>query len=165
MGRILFAIFIIVPVIEIAIFVALGSAIGFWPTMLGVIVTAVIGSVVLRYQGLSLLAQIRGTMAQGQLPAKALAEAMMVGVAGALMLTPGYFTDTIGALLLIPAVRSAIYDGLRSRFTVATFTSAGGAAGPGRPGASGGPGGPRGPRPVDSDGTIDLDDDEWRPRQ
>ncbi|WP_417309012.1 FxsA family protein [Devosia sp.] len=162
MGRILFAIFVIVPVIEIGIFVALGSAIGFWPTMLGVIVTAVIGSIVLRYQGLSLLAQIRGTMAQGQLPAKALAEAMMVGIAGALMLTPGYFTDTIGALLLIPVFRSAIYDGLRSRFTVATFTST---AGPGGPRGPTGPSDPKGPRPVDSDGTIDLDDDEWRPRQ
>ena len=155
MGRLLFAIFLVIPLIEIALFIMLGNAIGLWPTLLGVLVTALIGSVVLRYQGIALFNEIRGTMAQGMLPAKALAEAMMVAVAGALLLTPGYFTDFIGMLLLVPPVRSAIYAYLRTRMQVVVATSTSSGFGP-RPGPSGPQGGPR--------GTIDLDDDDWRSR-
>jgi UPF0716 protein FxsA len=100
-------------------------------------------------QGLSLLNEMRSTVGRGQLPARAIADAMMIGLAGLLLLLPGYFSDLIGVLLLIPPVRSAIYAFLKSRVTVVTTTS------------SGGPGFAQ--RRVD-DGTIDLDSDEWRPR-
>lgn len=145
MGRLLFAVFMIVPLVEIALFVVIGNAIGLWPTLAGVLVTALIGSVVLRYQGLALIGEIRGTMARGMLPARALAEAMMVAVAGVLLLTPGYFTDLMGLVLLVPPIRSAIYSFLGSRIRV----------------VSGAPGyrGPGGGSP-----TIDLDGDDWRPR-
>lgn len=153
MGRILFAIFLVIPLIEIALFILLGNAIGLWPTLLGVLATALVGSVVLRYQGIALFSEIRGTMAQGMLPAKALAEAMMVAVAGALLLTPGYFTDLIGLLLLVPPIRSAIYAYLRTRMEVVVTTTTSGY-------------GPRsrGPGPRDGDGTIDLDEGDWRNR-
>lgn len=120
MGRVLFAVFMVVPLIEIAFFVIIGNAIGLWPTLAGVLVTALIGSVVLRYQGLALFNEIRATMARGALPARALADAMMVAIAGVLMLTPGYFTDLMGITLLIPPVRTAIYAFLRSRIQVVT---------------------------------------------
>ena len=148
MGRILFAVFAIVPLIEIACFVLLGQAVGLWPTLLGVLITALVGAVVLRVQGQALFAEIRATLGQGMLPARALADAMMVGIAGALLLTPGYFTDLLGLLLLVPPVRTAIYAGLRSRFTVIATPS--GPAGGGRR---------RMP-----DGTIELDDTDWRER-
>lgn len=149
LGRLLFLLFLLVPLIEIAFFVVIGNAIGLWPTLAGVVLTAVIGSLVLRMQGLSLLNEMRSTVGRGQLPARAIADAMMIGLAGLLLLLPGYFSDLIGILLLIPPVRSAIYAYLKSRVTV--VTTAGG-AGPGLT-----------QRRVD-DGTIDLDSDEWRPR-
>jgi len=150
LGRLLFAVFMIVPLIEIALFVVIGNAIGLWPTLTGVVVTAVVGSLVLRLQGAAVFAEIRQTMGRGMLPARAIADAMMIGVAGALLLTPGYFTDVAGALLLVPAIRSAIYAFLRSRIRVV-----------GAPPGAGGPH-PGGARPGPN--TIDLDDEEWRPR-
>ena len=149
MGRLLFLIFLAVPLVEIAFFVMIGNAIGLWPTLAGVVLTAVIGSLVIRMQGLQLINEMRATVGRGQLPARAIADAMMVGLAGLLLLLPGYFSDLIGILLLIPPVRSAIYAFLKSRVTVVTATT----------GAS-----PGFTQPRVDDGTIDLDSDEWRPR-
>ena len=123
MGRLLFAVFLIVTWIEIGLFITLGQAIGLWPTLLGVVVTALIGSIIVRQQGMSLISDIRRTTAAGGLPARQLAEGMMIGIAGALLLTPGYFTDTIGFLLLVPAVRGAIYSYLKTKITVVSSTS------------------------------------------
>jgi UPF0716 protein FxsA len=147
LGRLLFALFMIVPLIEIAFFVIIGNAIGLWPTLAGVLVTALIGSVVLRYQGLALINEIRSSMARGALPARALADAMMVAIAGVLLLTPGYFTDLMGITLLIPPVRTAIYAFLKSRIQVVT------------PGMAG-----YGWQPPGEPGTLDLDEDSWRRR-
>lgn len=152
MGRLLFLAFLIVPLIEIALFVVIGNAIGLWLTLAGVVLTAVLGLLVLRTRGMSLVNEIRTNVDRGEVPARSVADAMMVGLAGALLLIPGYFTDLIGLLLLLPPVRSAIYAFLRSRVQVVT-TSAG--PGPADPGG--------GPRRIDKD-TIDLDSDEWRPR-
>lgn len=149
MGRILFAVFMIVPLIEIAFFVVIGNTIGLWPTLAGVLITAVAGSLILRWQGLQLLNEIRSSMGQGRLPARALADAMMVAVAGVLLLTPGYFSDLIGILLLIPPVRTLIYRFLASRVQVVATTTT----------QSYG----FGPRRVEDD-TIELGDDEYRPR-
>lgn len=149
MGRLLFLAFLLVPLIEIACFIVIGNAIGLWPTLLGVLVTAVAGSLLLRYQGISIINDIRATMGRGELPARALADAMMIGFAGILLITPGYFTDLLGILLLIPPVRTALYAWLRSRVrVVATTTSSTYGFGP---------------RRVEDD-TIELDSDEWRPR-
>lgn len=146
MGRILFAVFFVVPLIEIALFITLGQAIGLWPTLLGVLVTALIGSVIIRSQGLSLIADIRKTTAAGVLPAEQLAAGMMLGIAGALLMTPGYFTDFVGFLLLVPKVRSAIYEGLKSRISVTgvhTRTT-------------------HHPRQSQDPDVIDLDETDWR---
>lgn len=150
MGRILFLVFMIVPLIEIAFFVLIGQAIGLWPTLLGVLVTAVAGSLVLRLQGMALLNEIRDTMGRGMLPARALADAMLVAIAGVLLLTPGYFTDILGILLLIPPVRNGIYALLKSRMRVVStgYTGFGFQA----------------EQRVEDSGTIDLDDEDWRRR-
>lgn len=154
MGRLLFLLFLAVPLIEIGCFIVIGQAIGLWPTLAGVVVMGVVGSLVLRVQGLSLINEIRLSVGQGQLPARALADAMMVFLAGTLLLLPGYFSDVIGLLLLIPLVRGAIYGFLRSRVQVVSATSAGfGYAQPSEPLGRELP-----------DGTVDLDSDEWRPR-
>jgi len=144
LGRLLFGIFLIVPLIEIGLFIAIGGIIGLWPTLLGVVVTAMIGSAVIRRQGMSLISDIRRTTAAGALPAQQLAEGMMLGVAGALLLTPGYFTDLCGFLLLVPAIRVALYTALKSRITIVTATSGG------RPG------------PARDPDVIDLERKNWR---
>lgn len=149
LGRLLFLFFLLLPLIEIACFVVIGNAIGLWPTLAGVVLSALLGVLVIRIKGLSLLNQMRSTVGSGQLPARSIADAMMVGLAGLLLLLPGYFSDLIGLLLLLPPVRSAIYAFLKSRVTVVTTTTG---AGPDFT-----------QRRVD-DGTIDLDSDEWRPR-
>ena len=145
MGRALFLVFLAVPLIEIACFVLVGQAIGLWPTLAGVLVTALAGAVVLRRQGTALFTEIRTRMGRGELPARALADAMLVAVAGVLLLTPGYFTDLMGLLLLVPPVRGLIYAYLRTRFTVVSTSAEGYGSGRGS-------------------GTVELDDDEWRPR-
>ncbi len=106
--------------VPMAMLLAAAAAVTFSRTGL---VTAVLGAVLLRVQGMSLLAEIRGTIGRGRLPARALADAMLVGIAGVLLLTPGYFTDLLGILLLIPPVRSLSYGYLRQRFTIVTPAS------------------------------------------
>lgn len=144
MARILFLLFLVVPIIEIALFIMLGQAIGILPTLLGVLVTALIGSALIRMQGVSLIAEIRQMMGRGQVPGRQIAEGVMLAVAGALLLTPGYFTDTCGFLLLIPAIRHSLYGYLASKVTV---VSAGGERPQARPGGS---------------DTIDLDPTNYR---
>jgi len=112
-----------VPIIEIALFIILGNIIGLLPTLLGVLVTALIGSVVIKAQGTSLIEQIRQTTARGALPAKQLAEGMMIGIAGALLLTPGYFTDFVGFLLLVPLIRTFIYNEIKKRISIVSASS------------------------------------------
>jgi UPF0716 protein FxsA len=150
LARTIFLVFLLVPLVEIAFFVLIGQAVGLLPTLAGVLVTALIGALVLRVQGLSLLAEIRATMGQGQLPARALAEAMMVGVAGLLLLLPGYFSDLLGILLLIPPLRATLYVFLKSRMVVVAASTHSGQTRPG--GRLGG------------DGTVDLDPEDWRQR-
>jgi UPF0716 protein FxsA len=147
LGRILFLTFMIVPLIEIAFFVVIGNAIGLWPTLAGVLVTAIIGSLVLRYQGMAVFNDIRAQMGRGQVPARSLADAALIGAGGLMLLLPGYFSDIIGILLLLPPVRNALYAFLRTRIQVVPM---GGFSQPQRPGPD--------------RGTIDLDDGDWRQR-
>lgn len=152
MGLVLFFLFLVVPLIEIGIFIVLGQSIGLWPTLLGVVLTALIGSLIIRMQGVSLIQEIRQMTSQGQMPARQIADGVMLAVAGALLMTPGYFTDTIGFLLLVPPLRLAIYELLKSRMgQVASVHVGGGPRQPNRPNR-------------DDDGVVDLDDDHWRPR-
>lgn len=159
-GRILFLVFLAVPLIEIAFFVVIGNAIGLWPTLLGVVVTAIIGSIVLRVQGMAVFNDIRGQMARGQMPARALADAAMIGAGGLMLLLPGYFSDLIGILLLLPPTRAAVYALLKDRIRVVATSgysasySAGSPSGPSSPG----------PSPQGRPGVIDLDEDDFRRR-
>lgn len=150
MGRMVVLIFLSVPLIEIALFVLIGQAIGLWATLLGVLVAAVAGALVLRVQGMALLNEIRETMGRGTLPARALADAMLVAIAGVLLLTPGYFTDLLGILLLIPPVRSGIYALLKRRMRVVSTAYTGY--------------GLQTEQRLQDSGTIDLDDEDWRRR-
>lgn len=139
-GRLVFAAFIIVPIIEIAIFVWIGGLVGIWWTLAGVLLTAIVGSLLLRWQGARIWSRINSALRQGAFPARDIVDGVMIAIAGVLLLTPGYFTDLLGLLLFIPALRLAVFRFLRSRVSIVT-----------------------GPAPFGRDGSaIDLDSGEWR---
>ena len=113
---------LIIPFLEIAVFIMVGGAIGVLPTIAIVIITATIGMTLLRQQGLGLIERIRTQMDAGALPGRDLADGAMLLAAGLFLLTPGFVTDTIGFCLFVPAIRSWIYNFIKSR---ATFAAAG----------------------------------------
>lgn len=120
--------FIAVPLIEIALFIQVGGWIGLWPTLLIVLVTAFLGSYLVRSQGLREIANLRGSFQDLRDPTEPLANGAMILFAGALLLTPGFFTDAVGFSLLLPPVRAVVFQQIRSRMKVASFTM-----GPGQP--------------------------------
>lgn len=141
----LFLAFVMVPVIEIALFIQVGGAIGMWPTLGIVVLTAVLGTWLVRTQGRMAMGQLRSSFSDLNDPTEPLAHGAMILVAGALLLTPGFFTDAVGFALLMPPVRVAVFRYLRARITVAQFEMGTGSAqagfgpGPGQPGFHGGP--------------------------
>ena len=118
----LFALFIAVPLIEIALFIQIGGAIGLWPTLLVVVLTAVIGTQLMRAQGALAMRDLQKSFGQLKDPTEPLAHGAMILFSGALLLTPGFFTDFVGFALLIPAVRRAAFNWAKSRVKVQTFT-------------------------------------------
>lgn len=121
----LFLAFLAVPIIEIALFIQVGGLIGLWPTLAIVIFTAVLGSWLMRSQGRLAMGQLRNSFQRLDDPTEPLAHGAMILVAGVLLLTPGFFTDTMGFALLIPPVRRAVFRYLRARVTVAQFEMGG----------------------------------------
>ena len=103
MALILFLLFLLTPLIEIAVFIEVGSLIGLWPTLGVVVLTAVLGAALWRAQGLSTWARAQETLRAGELPVREVTDGAFLLVAGALLLTPGLVTDAIGFLLLVPA--------------------------------------------------------------
>lgn len=99
-------IFIGVPLIEIYLLIEVGSAIGAIPTVLAVVFTAVLGVTLIRIQGFSTIQKAQKSMAQGIPPAQEMFEGIMLLFAAICLLMPGFFTDTVGFLLLIPPLRT-----------------------------------------------------------
>ena len=104
------------PLIEIALFIQVGEWIGLWPTLASILATAMIGSAIVRPQGMQTLARARQAMELNQMPVREAATGMALLVAGFLLITPGFFTDTLGFLLLSPAVRATLGAGLAGLF-------------------------------------------------
>ncbi len=102
---ILFLIFVITPIIEITLFIQIGAMIGVWATLAIVILTALLGSILLRAQGLNVVTRTRHSLAAGELPVEPVIDAFALVIAGALLLTPGFLTDAVGLLLFVPPVR------------------------------------------------------------
>lgn len=105
MGWILLAAFIGVPLVEIAVFIQIGGEIGLGWTLAIVILTAIAGSWLLRRQGLSTLARAQAEMDRGVMPVQQVFDGVCLLIAGCLLLTPGFVTDALGALLFIPPLR------------------------------------------------------------
>jgi len=102
------SLFILIPILEIYLFIQVGSQIGAFKTILLVLFTAITGVALLRRQGLSTLQNVQRQIQAGEMPAASMLEGMLLFFAGALLLTPGFFTDGIGFLLMIPPLRKAI---------------------------------------------------------
>lgn len=119
----LLIILIAVPIVEIGLFIEVGGWLGLWPTLGIVILTAVIGTLLLRVQGIGALRKLQASLESGGDPRGVLAHGAMILVAGVLLLTPGFFTDGLGFLLLTPPFRSFVISrvGARLAMRVQTF--------------------------------------------
>jgi UPF0716 protein FxsA len=102
----IFPIFVVVTLAEIYVLVSVGDAIGAWSTILLVIITALIGSTLLKQQGWSIMAKAQQNIAEGRTPALEMLEGVVILVSGVLLLTPGFITDGLGLLGLMPWSRS-----------------------------------------------------------
>ncbi len=129
----LLLLFFAIPLTEVYFLIQVGGIIGAWPTVFLVIFTAVLGAAMLRIQGFYTLQRVREQMARGQLPAMELFEGVVLLLAGALLLTPGFFTDAVGFLCLIPAARRWLIKVAMQRVTM---TAWGPQAGTGAPSQS-----------------------------
>lgn len=117
----LFALFVAVPLIEIALFIQIGGFIGLWPTLLIVVLTAILGTLLVKSQGRQAIQALQSSFSSLQDPSEPLAHGAMILFSGALLLTPGFFTDAVGFALLVPGVRSWLFRELRKRVNVQTF--------------------------------------------
>ncbi len=121
----LFIIFIAVPLIEIGLFIQVGGWLGLWPTLAIVLLTAIAGTALVRSQGAQALAQLKASFDDLRDPTEPLAHGAMILFSGALLLTPGFFTDFVGFMLLIPGVRRAVLRELKKRVNVQTVNTDG----------------------------------------
>ncbi len=156
MLRILFLLFLFVPLVEIYLLIEVGSLIGALPTVALVVLTAVLGAVLLRWQGFATMGKVRGMLGRGEIPAVEMIEGVVLLLCGALLLTPGFFTDAIGFLCLVPPLRRAVILWFLRR---SLFVS-GRPRGPGGP--SGGAGNGHEPRQSDS---HTIEGEFWRDKK
>lgn len=105
MFQTLLLIFLTVPLLEIYLLIKVGSIIGAVPTVFMVVFTAVLGAFLIRLQGLATMSRVRSMLMQGEIPAMEVMEGLILLISGALLLTPGFFTDTLGFLCLIRPIR------------------------------------------------------------
>jgi UPF0716 protein FxsA len=119
-GRFILIAVLLLPIMEIAGFIWVGGQIGIFGTLAAIIVTAIAGIALVRWQGLGMIMDTRALMARGEMPQKQFAEMMMIAVAGFFLLVPGFITDVIGFLLLIPPVRSWLYAAMSRNMVIVT---------------------------------------------
>ena len=118
MFRILLLLFLVVPIIEIYLLIQVGGYLGAGTTIFLVVFTAVLGAWLLRIQGFSTMRRVQNSMARGEIPAIEMIGGVLLLLSGALLLTPGFFTDTIGFLLLFPFLRSGLVIWFLSRSNI-----------------------------------------------
>ena len=109
----LFLAFTIIPIIEIYLLIEIGSMFGALTAVTLVILTGFLGAFLARMQGLQTLYRIQESLREGRMPSGELLDALLIVIAGLVLLTPGFLTDSVGFLLLIPATRNAIKYWLR----------------------------------------------------
>ncbi|NLD75503.1 MAG: FxsA family protein [Acidimicrobiales bacterium] len=134
MGLVLFLLLIVAPLLELYVIIQVAQVIGGWETIALLVIESAIGAWLLKRQGLSVIRRVAEAVDQGRVPGKEMVDGLLLLVAGALMLAPGFLGDVIGYLLLLPPTRAVIRAPLMRRFDKGGFGRFGsmfaGAAGP-----------------------------------
>jgi len=121
---------LIIPIVELAIIIQVGSWLGVWPTIGLLILVSVLGAWLVKHEGIATLRRVQGELAEGRLPGSHLVDGALILVAGVLMLIPGFLTDALGLLLLLPptraGARSLVVRRLRGQVHTYTFGRYGG---------------------------------------
>ena len=159
MAALLVLVFIVLPIAEIYVIIKVGEAIGFLPTLALLILDGFLGAALARSQGRAAWARFNRALAEGRVPTREVFDGAMVVVGGAFLLAPGFITDAIGLLLLLPPTRAAfraVVARLALRRVAFTTRVVGWGPGPGRRG----PSGPPGKGDYDYEGTAQEVDEE-----
>ncbi|MET1416339.1 FxsA family protein [Roseibium sp. HPY-6] len=146
MGLYIIAAIILLPLIEIAVFIWVGGLIGVLPTILLTVITAMAGTIMLRQQGLSLLMRMQSELDAGRAPGNEVMQGAMIVLASIFLLIPGFVTDAVGLLLFVPPVRAALANFIIARSNVVIVQ--GGAA-----------------RNRSDEGVVDLDQGDWSEKE
>lgn len=112
----LLIVFTCIPIAELWLLIKIGSHIGVLPTIALVLLTGIAGAYLARMEGLATMLRVQQSLQQGLMPAEELMDAFIILIAGVMLLTPGFLTDTGGLLLLIPYTRNAFKRWLRRKF-------------------------------------------------
>ena len=136
-------IFILIPIVEIGVFMAVGDVIGLGWTLFFALFTAILGGAIIRYQGIQALMAAQRDMQSAKMPVQEIFDGFCLVAAGATLITPGFVTDTIGFLLLVPPVRMALRALLAKSFKMGVV--------------GGSPFGKSAQRPPEHDGIIEVD--------
>ena len=103
-----FLFFIVIPLLEVMLFITIGKYIGLWNTIIIIIITGIIGAILVKSQGITILNKALGEIKSNKIPIFSIFEGIAILIAGAFLLTPGFLTDTLGCILLIPKTRNLI---------------------------------------------------------
>lgn len=144
MGLYILGAIILLPLLEIAVFIAVGQAIGILPTVLLTVFTAVTGTLMLRQQGLSLVMRMQAELGEGRAPEAEIMHGALIVMASILLLLPGFVTDGIGLLLFVPPIREALIRFILSRSNVTIINSG---------------------NRRNSDPVVDLDEADWSTKE
>jgi len=109
-----FLFFIAIPIIEVILFITVGKYIGLWNTIFIIITTGIIGAILVKSQGITILNNALEEIRSNKMPILSIFEGVAILIAGAFLLTPGFLTDTIGCVLLIPKARNIIINYITS---------------------------------------------------
>jgi len=107
--------FVLFPVLELFVFVKVSAAIGFFPALLLIILGSMLGMFVLRIAGLATALRARESLSRGELPAQTMLEGLMLALAGGLLILPGFVTDVLGLIMLLPISRRLLANKMRQR--------------------------------------------------
>lgn len=124
---------LLVPAMEIFVFIKVGQAIGAWKVVALIFLSAIVGAMLLRYQSIGVIRRLDHDLRQGRTPDASLFDGFLIVVGGVLLILPGFVSDVIGLLLMIPLVRRVLRNFIRSRVTVKGFSGFRGGFRRGRP--------------------------------
>ena len=115
MGLVLLLLLLAYPLLEIALMIRVGGLIGLWPTLGLIVATAIVGALTLRRQGFTTLNKVSEAMQRGDAPVAPMLDGALMGLGGVLLVIPGFITDTVGLMLIVPPLRGLIARWLARR--------------------------------------------------